>query len=322
MKQLLILASAVALMTGCAKSGTEISGGQHGADKQIRAISSIEGIATKAVIGQAQTALSGLTFLRLDEATPDQTSGFDFSGKTEITGSSRSSDGTVIFGTVQHYDKESDKTSYMRGFTTGGVTVATGSKAVWVIDGATDILLTDVWNAGRYSSPGNHTMLFRHQLSRIEVICQGEANVAASVVQAKWGDVSYIKLESMMPELTYTYAGDALTASGTAGDFLLLKGTGYNAAEPFEAVAIEPNGGTTVCGSAMVFPQTTTVKLKVRTVNMGEKVVTTTLNALERAKIHTITLTFNTDGQTIGCSASTIEAWTDGTPGSGTVSGN
>lgn len=321
MKKILILASAAALLAGCSES-EPAPGTGHGAEKPIKAVAAIEGLQGKAVIAGADATLTGLTFLRLDDVATNKADGFDFSGTAAITGCSRASDGTIGFGTPQNYDKADDKTTYMRGFTTDNATVTPGSAAVWTIDGGTDILLTDIWNAGRYSAPGSNTMTFRHQLSRLEVICQGEQDVAASVVQACWGDVTSIELADAVPSLTYTYPTDAVTPSGTAADFALLKGTGYDASQPFEATAIPAYGSTTVFGSAMVCPQATVVKLKVTTAGKGVKEVVTTLNSLERAHIHKVTLTFNTDGQTIACAASTIEAWTDGTPGTGTVPGN
>lgn len=320
MKKILLLASAVVLLVGCSKSEAPAEFPQPAGDKQIQATSTVEGVASKALIA-GDVQLSGLTFLRLDDAATDKTSGFNFSTATAVTGSSRAGGGVISFGSAQTYDRTGGKTAYLRGFTTDKATVNAGTSTVWTIDGATDILLTDVWNAGRHSAPVTTGMKFCHQLSRVEVICQGEAGVAAGVVRAAWGDVESIKLVDASPELTYTYATDAVTASGTAADFALLKGDEYDASKPFETVAIEANGGTTVCGAAMVFPQTTTVKLKVKTANKPEKEISTTLGKLDRANTHKITLTFNTDGVSVDCQSSAIEGWSEGTSGSGTVTG-
>lgn len=303
------------MLAACSKSEPAEA---TGAEKQIKTTSAIEGVGSKGVIAGADAALSGLTFLRIDDANASLAD-FDFSGVSEITGSSRAIGGAITFGLSQNYDKAGNKTAYLRGFTTENATVTTGEKAVWAIDGATDVLLTDVWNAGNYLAPVIGEVIFRHQLSRVEVICQGEQSVAASVMQAIWGDVASIELVNASPELTYTYAANAVTATGAPVDFALLKGTAYDAAQTFAATAIPAYGNTVVAGSAMVFPQTSAVTLKVTTAMKGDKEILTTLGALERAKIHKITLTFNTDGKTITPSVSTIEEWTDGTPGSGTV---
>lgn len=321
MRRILVLASAAILLVNCSKSEAD-RGTESGADKPIKAVAAIEGLSSKAVISGTNAILAELTFLRLDDLETAKTGSFDFSGVSEITGGSRAANGAIGFGATQNYDKAGDKTTYMRGFTTDNAVVTSGNSAVWTIDGATDILLTDVWNAGRYSAPGNNEMVFRHQLSRIEVICQGEENVAASVVQANWGDITSIGLVDAMPTLTYTYSTNAVTASGAKADFALLAGTEYDASKAFAATAIPAYGNTAVCGSAMVCPQTSVVKLKVTTAKKGEKEVTTSLNSLDRANIHRITLTFNADGVTVGCSVSTIEEWADGSPGTGTVPSN
>lgn len=312
MKKIFLAVATVLVIVSCSKNYVETP-------IQIQATSVIEGSNSKAVLTPS-AVLSDLVFLRLDDASATQ-SVFDFSNAVAITSSSRASDGTITFGQEQTYDK-SEKYTYMRGFTTDKATVNALTSTVWAIDGATDVLLTDVWNAGVYTTPIRIGMEFKHQLSRIEVICQGEAGVDAAVLQDIWGDITNIKLVGSLPELTYTYSNNTVSGSGAATDFTLLKGTQYDAAQAFAATAVQVSGGTVVCGSAMVCPQTSVVKLKITTAKKTEREITTTLAKLERAKIHKITLTFGSDGKTITSTDSIIEDWGDGTPGSGSVSAN
>lgn len=311
------------MLGACSKS--ESGDTPDGNTRQIKAVSAIEGVASKAVIAGTDAALTGLQFLRVDDVSTNKTTSFDFSAATVITGGSRVAGGVITFGTsvtdgFDKYDKAGDKTTYMRGFTTDGATSTAGVKTEWAINGATDVLLTDVWNAGRYSLPGTNTMTFKHQLSRIEVVCKGEQNIHNDVTHDIWGNVTSIKVVDALPTLTYTYNTDAVTGTGTSADFPLLKEDTYDAAQPFAAKRIlDYTAADAVFGSAMLWPLTSTVKLKVTTQNKAEQEISTTLSKMERAKIHKIVLTFNTDGKTITCTTSTIEEWEAGTGGTGSL---
>ena len=231
---------------------------------------------------------------------------------------SRAVGGAITFGTEHLYDKAQDKTTYMLGFKAEGSTVA-ASKVDWDINGANDILIANVWNAGRYSLPRTEDVItFKHQLSRIEVICKGEQNVSSSVIHSIWGNVTAITVVGVLPTLTYSLQKNTAQGTGIPADFALLKGNLYDAAQPFAPKQILGHSDTDeIFGAAMIYPLASTVELKITTENEGEKSVTTTLAAMERAKIHKITLTFNSKTKEIECTSSTIENWSNGDSGTG-----
>ena len=180
--------------------------------------------------------------------------------------------------------------------------------------------MTDVWNAGQYSSPITTGMIFRHILARIEVICQAESSSTLTVVQTVWGKIESIKFTDALPEMTYTYATDAVAVSGTPADFTLLNGATYTTGA-FTPAAIPANGNTAITASAMLPPVAgTNITLKIKTVEQQEITKTITLSGnFEKGKIHTVTLTFKANGKDIDVTTSTIEEWTDGYVGNGDI---
>lgn len=314
MKRILIMACAIAALASCSKEINEPT--VPGDAAQIKANSSIEGAATRAIAGP-NSALTGITFLRYDDAAADKTTGFDFSKSAVISGN-RATTGAITFAPTQQYDQVEDKTSYILGYHPAGTLAS--EVATWTLDGATDILVTDVWNAGRYSSSNTSGMTFRHILARIEVACQAEGGATLSVVQAMWGDISSIKFVGALPNMTYTYATNAVATAGTAKDFTLLNGTTYTVGA-FTPVAIPANASTAVTASAMLPPvDATTISLKVKTASQAEITVPITLSGkFEKGKIHKVTLTFKANGKNIEATTSTIEDWTEGSTGSDDV---
>lgn len=329
MKQKTILLTATLfILAACSQSEMET---EERAPKEIKATSVIEGASTRALIEGTDVALSNLTFLRKDATN---TSSHDFSSATEITGSSRAtSGGKITFGdgsASQDY-KKTGENAYFRGFTTEGATVNTGSSVKWTINGKTDILLTDVWNAGTYDNPETTGMIFKHLLSRIEVICQAEATTTSKldVVRAAWGKVTKIEVLNANHEITYTYSTNAVTLTGDAKAFELFAGYGDDDGK-FENKDIVANGATDTKAVAMIPPIPFTnspsysFQLKVTTAGAAvttgqptsiEKTINVSLgnssSAMTAGQIHKVTLSFKADGKEISCGASTITAWDD-----------
>ena len=341
MKQKTILLTATLLiLAACSQSEIET---EERAPKEIKATSVIEGATTRAVIdGTAE--VTGLTFLRVDTKNGTPT---DFSSATKIESCSRATDGTITFGTTQNY-KTTGENAYFRGFTTEDIKTGntTNGTTVWTPKGKTDILLTEVWDAGTYdnskpgtSSPGDH-MVFKHILSRIEVICQAEATSTSTleVVKAAWGQITKIEIFAY-PDITYTHNGGTVAASGTPIQaFELFAGYGDDDGK-FTNQDIVANGTTTTKAVAMIPPISATTngdekysfKLKVTTAGAAvtsgsqtpiEKEITVDLNdgsnhnqSMGAGKIHTVTLSFKADGKGIAIAASTIQEWTAGNAG-------
>ena len=313
MKRILMMACAVAALASCSKETNEPT--MQG-NASIKANSVIEGVTTRAITG-TDAALSDIVFLRQDDASSNLGT-FDFSSSATISGIRAASGGAITFNPDQKYDQVNDETSYILGYHPTGT--LNNKVVTWTPDGATDILMTDVWNAGRYSAPITTGMTFRHILARIEVICKAESGAALSVVQAMWGNIESIKFASALPTMTYTYSTNVVDATGSAADFTLLNGDTY-ATGAFTAVAIPANNSTAVTASAMLPPTASTgISLKVKTVDQSEITVPIALSGnFVNGKIHKVTLTFNADGKKIDATASTIEDWTTGETGSGDV---
>lgn len=312
MRKITSLACIILAMASCSKNETTTP---QGGERQIKANSTIDGAKSKAIV-QGDVALTDINFLRKDDATANQTT-FDFSGTTEITGA-RAVGGVITFGTAQTYDMGTDNYAYFRGYHPIG-TVTTTASTTWTIDGKTDILLTDVWNAGKYSSPITMGMKFKHILARVEVVCVANNGEAQSAIESTWGNITKIEFVGAIPEMVYTYSTNVVASTGTAADFALLKGAAYT--DAFESIAIPATGNTTVNAAAMLAPvANTSVSLKVTTVTGGEKTIPVTLKAnLAEGQTHTITLTFKAKDKTITATSSSIEDWATGTTGGADV---
>ncbi len=348
MKQKTILLTATLLiLAACSQS--EIETEKQRAPKEIKATSVIEGASTRAVI-TGDVTLNNLTFLRKDVAADAQTPS-DFSSPDDTyTGGSRATGGAITFSATAPTYNQNNKKSFFVGFTTEGKKTESNAAGTfeWTIDGKTDILLTEVWDAGTYQSHGSlSAMNFKHQLSRIEVICKAEAGSSIEAVRAAWGNVTKIEVLGVSPELKYTYSSNKAEGSGDAKAFELLANdysSSLNSITIHESNYGETNTMTEEQSStptpdavAMIPPIKATTgdpaysfRLKVTTAGIDGSSSPITIDninvslssgppssneSMEAGKIHTVVLTFKADSRTISCTSSTIEAWTDGSAG-------
>ncbi|MCD8093614.1 MAG: fimbrillin family protein [Bacteroides sp.] len=307
----------------------------------------IDGASTRAVI-TGDVTLNNLTFLRKDVAADAQTPS-DFSSPDDTyTGGSRATGGAITLSSPAPTYDQSGKRTFLRGYTTEKLKASpTSGTTEWEnIDGKTDILLTDSWNAGTYTDPrpgtsgnGDH-MVFKHILSRIEVICQAEATATSKleVVQAAWGKVTKIEVLNAYSEITYTHSTDAVEASGTTKAFELLKD--YTESSTFVAIDIHENSYTTAADAVAMIPPipltnspSYSFQLKVTTAGAAvaapdsptpiEKTINVSLgnsnSAMTAGQIHKVTLSFKADGKSISIASSTIDPWSDGSTGENNV---
>lgn len=309
MKQLILMALAASLLVACSKTESATDGDES--TGIIRATAAIEGVTSRALAGMDEV-LRNITFVRHDDPDTDKTTHFDFTATPAISGV-RAAGGAITFSPSQQYDKAGDRTAYLVGCHPAGN--LSGGVMSWTIDGATDILLTDVWNAGRHSLTRTTGMTFRHILARIEVVCKAESGSALSVVHAMWGDIEYIKLAGVQSAMTYTYATHTLDTAGTPIDFALLRGDAY--AEAFAPLPIPAKGSTAVTASAMLPPvATTALTFKVKNALKTEKTIALALSSnFAPSQVHRVELTFKANGRDIDVSTSTIEQWTPGGTG-------
>jgi hypothetical protein len=317
----ILLTTTLLILAACSQS--EIETEEQRAPKEIKATSVIEGASTRATI-QGDVALSNLTFLRVDDASNNPSS-YDFSTNDEITGCSRADNGgKITFSTAPKYDQTSNKYAYLRGFTTENAASSAKSNTVWTIDGATDILMTDVWNAGKYDDAKTTGMTFKHLLSRIEVICKAEPTSTSTidVVRAAWGNVTGITVLGVNKKVTYTYNNNTIAYSET-DEFALLKE--YTSSSAFEAKEIHETSYTGNADAVAMIPPITATdnhsfQLKITTTKVTEGLtVNVSLDnsnaSMEAGKIHKVTLSFKADGKNISIASSTIDPWSDGSTG-------
>lgn len=264
----------------------------------------------------------GLQFLRID--APSQPANFGGLTNSVITGK-RTGNATpttasaITFDNKQHYSATAANHSYFVSYFPAGS--MNSNVVTWDIDGATDILTSNVIDAGTNASHGAIPALnYRHELAQIAVICMAE-NGKQTQVNTRWGDIKRITLKGTRAQMQYSYATLATTAFGGLKDINLLKGETYK--EEFAPVAIPAFGSTAVIACGMFMPSASqNFALEVDTANEGVKSLTINLGngeQLARAKRHLVTLTFkesNTSEAEI-LITSTVEQWSNGASGSG-----
>lgn len=309
MKRRTIIISAMALAAVAAVSACKRSEIQHKEAGQIVVNSSVEGsVISRGVVDNA-VALSDIQFLRKDDAN-NSLSTVNFSGVTPMAANRPKGDNTeIVFNPKQVYDPYDNKTTYLAAYHPAGTVAA--NVVSWTPDGTVDIISSNLWNGGNQNTPSTASMVFKHELARIEILLQAKTGLDATIATAHWGKVTAVKLINVPTTLTYSYA-TATAASGTAmGVVNLLKGNKYETGGP-DGV-IKAVGNTEVQFASMIAPMSgKAFRIDVTTnLNGVEKVAQ--LNAtlsenVAKGKVHTLTLTFGYNNE-ITVSQSGIRAW-------------
>lgn len=332
MKHLLFLVLPAVLLAGCSEHEPEADAGP-GRDGVIRIASAIEASAeTRAAVTDGDR-LTDVQFLRVDVADDGAVPSDYFSGVTAI-GGTRDNTGakSIVFDAPTPAYSLNDDRSYFVAYHPK-TTVASGV-AAWTIDGKTDILMTPVWDAGKYSAPrtggggaAGDPMLFRHQLAQLEVICKAYTadGTAESLVQALWGDITSIELLNTASEATYTYATNAVAYNAPKG-LPLLAGATY--ADAFAPTAVTVNAADAVTAAGMFAPDVTPgstarIQLRVRSTGFpaGVRLEVQLKNAsgadvgFTRGLKHTVTLSLRAGEKQIDVAGITITPWGAGYAG-------
>jgi hypothetical protein len=216
-KQLFYPLIAALLMTaGCNKENT-----QEGGTSEIHIGASIE---TRAAVVES-TPLTAVQFLRKDVS--DGTAPGNYSGITPIAGN-RASNGNITFtGTPKPTYSLNDQDAFFVAYWPTGTGGA--NNVAWQIDGKTDILVSDQYNAGKYSAPlsgavGNGSpMIFRHQLAQLEVVCKADPDFDLSATAATWGKITKIEILETYPMAEFNYATCAVSFTGAPSPSALLQ---------------------------------------------------------------------------------------------------
>lgn len=322
-RQLLLLSAVVALLaTSCSKSEADQPKTNDG---RIRVSSSIVGTQTKAIVGPT-AALTGFKFMRADYATEQTNPEFVMGSGiyTSCTGDrAAGATSAVTFSGDQKYSQKNDYT-YFLGY---DPTAFEGGNAVyWDIDGKTDLLVTDVWSAGKFSAPKTTGMMFKHILARIEVIVQAPNGVSASVIKDNWGQIKSITVETPKQILFGLDDRELLPMSSDMSYVAMTAGQSYATLLPASDIPAFGNAAV-LCGAMIGLPAVVTptnqVKFKITTDKVTDKEVTATLTTagenLTSGHIHTFTLTFDATTKEITVTGSTITDWVDGQDGTGSV---
>lgn len=320
-RQLLLLSAVGALIaTSCSKSEADQPKTNDG---RIRVSSSIVGAQTKAIVGPT-AALTGFKFIRADYATEQTNPEFVMGSGiyTSCTGDrAAGATSAVTFSGDQKYSQKNDYT-YFLGY--DPTAIEGGNAVIWDIDGKTDLLVTDVWSAGKFSDPKTTGMVFKHILSRIEVIVQAPDGVSASVINDNWGQIKSITVETPKEFMFDLDSRDLLPSGAETSYVAMTAGQSYATLLPASNIPAFGNMAV-LCGAMIGLPVVTNptnqVKLKITTDKVTDKEVTATLTTgnLTSGQIHTFTLTFDATTKNITVAGSTITDWVDGQDGTGSV---
>lgn len=317
MKRILLSALLVGALTGCSKETPEQPAGNS---REIRISTAIDGVdASKSVVLGSETQAE-VQVLRKDNATSAAPT--DFSGTpVSVT---RETTGNLTFATAPTYDLNNNYAFFAAYWPKG---TPGSDKVTWAIDGATDIIATEAWNAGNYAAPVTTGMTFSHQLAQLEVVCTADpaGTTSLDVVKAAWGKITNIELVNTSNTVDMAYDGLSLTF-GEATQTLALKKADYDTALASFDLA---KSNTTVNAAGMFAPGsgTATIKLKVTSekVTGGKEIEVqlkqggTTDKGFEKGLKHTVTLTFGASTKDIAVTATTITAWSTGYEGSGSL---
>lgn len=305
MKNCILLIAAL-LAVSCVKTEVERP---HEADGYIHVNAAIVGEGTRAIAGPA-AGLSGIQFLHATSTT-DNLSTISFAGMTPIAAErAATAAGAITFaaGSEPTYAL-SDATSYLQAYHPMGV--KSGDVVTWTPDGTVDILVSELWNGGKYTAPNTTTgLVFNHVLSQIEVVCRAKEDVATEILEAVWGKIQTITLNAPTA-VTYTYGTNVVAYGTTMKEHALLNGAGYAAA--FVPLPVPASTNTAVTAAAMLPAMDVAGKITLTvTTEKGAPIVVPVDLVVTAGHRHTVTLTFDPKEQIVEATSTTIKPWTVG----------
>lgn len=326
---LFIAAMATLLIASCTKGEGENPQGQH--DGRIRINSTIRGSSPEKLgtlssapssraLAMDSEELPGINFVHATKTTelnPGEECYFSVNSITTGTRAAGAA-GAITFATGREpfYSKGNALSiSYMMGYYPAGL--AQNESVTWASpDGATDILLSNLWNAGTFLAPNNTGLVFDHLLCRVEVKCVAKSGQDLAMQRATWGKVTSIKVKGTPEDLSFSLSNNKVTYSSELRDTPLLKGALYDAGQPLAPFDLQPTGGTDINAAGMVTPisGSTTITLLVTTEVEGTREVEVEVGAagLSVAKTHTMELVFNAVDKNIIARPTLINDWQTG----------
>lgn len=304
MKKILLAAAIIVAMTSCSKSDNT-NPNNPAESSEIKLSAGLDG---SKVAHNGDVAVTGLQFLRKDATGVVPT---DFSDVTAITGS-RAVAGAITFDETVRYGSYDN--AYFVSYYPAGT--YNSNVVTWEVDGKTDIMTAAMVDAGTQQSHAVPAKLsYQHMLAQIEIRCVAENNDAIR----RWGTVNAIRLMEAIPQMTYSYATQAVSATGAPRALTLLADDYTSALVPF---ALTTTNDESNAVAMVVVPTSADIKLEIDvtggTENTVTKPLTVKLNAGEVLKAgfkHIITLSFNNPPDNEIKATSTVEPWDAGSTG-------
>lgn len=327
------------LTTACSKDNDVIGGGSDGDIKSEISIGTK--IATRASVESENGILTNPTsldvaFLRAENAAAaDWNSAIETAQAAVGTGpgvinatltatTAALGSNTIAFASPQYYHGNPAMKSFLKGYypRTATLTKADASSpviATWIIDGATDLIVSDYFAADKSSVGTPVGLEFQHLLSKvtIELIAENAAAITG------WGTINTVKIIDQDVEITHTFNGLAADqyASGVVSgsekkDIVIHKVEDGQIKDAFpDSHTLTTD--TVFFGQAMVHPAGS-YKIQVVTADGVTSVpATATIDGGAKPGVnHVITLTFKTGEIT---TATTVKPWEDGNPAGETI---
>ena len=249
MKKTILIAIATTLLCSCNKEVDE-TGNITLPERPISIYTAIQSENTPTVSPQTRApitgtdaALEGITFY-LWQSTNNT---IDFSATpsspSSYTGNrTTNNNGKISFneGSQPVYDQKENKHAFLVGCWPNATpaTPANDNSLTWTINGKTDILISDLWCAGTYTTPitgaesGNTPLTFKHRLAQLEVICKAADGETLNDVQTTWGNIKSIELLDAYPQMNYDATTNKITGTGNKTAISLLKADYETGFEP------------------------------------------------------------------------------------------
>lgn len=315
-KQILILIALAGMaVVSCSKN--EQDNLPINIDGRINVCVSISGQTITKTLVDNNTELSGISFLHAQIASSEATT-VDFSGQMPFLGARAAGKvGPITFeaGKEPLYDR-SDKTSYLMAYSPA-VSPANDPVAgvvTWTPDGATDILVSNLWNAGTYEAP-TATGIFKlnHALAQI-LVYMGDlmaSDFEYEAIRETWGKITAVEIKDVQPSLTFNYATNALASGGAKKNFAMHNGNRDFIAGDF--VPADITAGTVQIAEVMIPPTgQSQLTLIISSQKQGTIEVPVTLPRSETVtagNVYQIRLGCDIADKTIWAIGSTITPW-------------
>lgn len=331
------------LITACSNDNDPINGGQGGAEKnEIKLGTSVMTRASVESEGEGFLTIPGsidIAFLRAPDsvntvdmsniwvdaitgtqATAGLTTGVVTATLSRVPGESRN---LLAFDAPQYYNIDASKYSHLKGFyPVVALTKPDTVQAVWTINGATDVIVSDYFQQNKGMSTTSVKITFEHLLSKItiNVIPDSQGSIDS------WGTVDKVEIIDVPTQVRHKFNGKTAdqyaldSLANTKGDITIknvVSGQTQDGDASTTTLEVDNTGVGKTFGQAMVYPDKT-YNLMVTTSKGGVygPVSATIDGGAKPGMNHVITLTFKAGEIT---ASAIVTPWKPGGTGTGTI---